>query len=256
MKKNNIGKLLKKIEGELSLSDKFHVATNNRGLEKNNIKTIPQSWIKIHFKTYPRLDKIHLDEDILSNNFYSLIKKRESIREFSGLAISKKQISNLLFLCCGIIKLGKSIDESRRSYPSAGARYPLEVYPIILNCNGIKKGLYHYNVKDNVLELLLERDFKSWLIEITCNQEWVKNSSVVLIITGVFDRTRIKYGDRGYRYILFEAGHLAQDICLLAGELNLGCCPIGGFIDQKVDKLLDIDKQKECSLYMLVLGKL
>lgn len=54
---------------------------------------------------------------------------------------------------------------------------------------------------------------------------------------------------------MFEAGHLAQNICLLAGELNLGCCPIGGFLDEKVDRLLDIDKQKERSLYILALGK-
>lgn len=73
---------------------------------------------------------------------------------------------------------------------------------------------------------------------------------------GRVKRTRIKYGDRGYRLTLIEAGHLSQNILLLATELGLGSCPLAGFIDSEVNKLLDISLQKEVALYMIAIGKL
>lgn len=130
------------------------------------------------------------------------------------------------------------------------------MYPIILNCKGIEKGLYHYNVKENILEVLLKENLNRWIIKTTGGEKWIANSSVVFVITGVLDRTRIKYGDRGYRYSLIEAGHLGQNLCLLATELGLGTCPIGGFIDKEVNELLDIILQKEVALYLIAVGKI
>lgn len=257
MKNNNVKKLLEKIEGKQSISDKFHSLTKNKKLNITITKAIPQSWVKIHFKTYPRLDRVNLSNvKMPANKPTELFRRRRSTRQFSGLPISKKELSCLLFSSSGLTRLGKTFDDSRRPYPSAGGRYPLEVYPIILNCEGIKRGLYHYNVKDNLLELLLEENLSKSLIKITGGEKWIENAAIVFIITGVLDRTRIKYGDRGYRYSLIEAGHLGQNICLLATELGLGTCPIGGFIDDKVNELLDIRFQKEFSLYVIAVGKL
>ena len=257
MKNNNVKKLLEKIEGKQSISDKFHSFTKNKKLEITIPKDVPQSWVKIHFKTYPRLDNVNLDNGKMpANKLTELLKRRRSIRQFSGLPISKKELSCLLFSSSGLTSLGKTFDDSRRPYPSAGARYPLEVYPLILNCEGIKRGLYHYNVKENSLELLLEEDLGKWLMKTTGGEKWTTNAAVVFIITGVLDRTRIKYGDRGYRYVLIEAGHLGQNICLLATELGLSNCPLGGFIDDKVNELLDIEFQKESSIYVIAVGKL
>lgn len=257
MKKNNVRKLLEKIEGKRFISDRFHALTNNKKLSALSIEKILQSWIKIHFKTYPRFDKIYLNNaDVSKGKLREIIKKRRSTRQFSGLSISKNELYYLLSSSSGLINLGKSIDDSRRPYPSAGARYPLEVYPLIQNCNGIDKGLYHYNVKENVLELLLKEDLGKWLIKVTGGEKWVEKAAVVFIITGVLDRTRVKYSDRGYRYVLLETGHLGQNICLLATEIGLGSCCVGGFIDHEVNKLLDIDLQKEVALYMIAIGKI
>lgn len=257
MKKNDTQKLLEKTEGKQSISDKFHAFTNNKKLDVSSIKVFPESWTRIHFKTYPRFDRINLNNiEIPVNKLTGILRKRRSTRQFSGLSISKVELVYLLLLSCGLISFKKSIDETRRPYPSAGARYPLEVYPLILNCEGIKRGLYHYNVKENSLEIILEEDLKKWLIQVTGGEKWIVNTSVVFIITGVLGRMKIKYNDRGYRYMLIEAGHLGQNICLLATELSLGVCPLGGYIDDEVNKLLDINLQKECSLYLIAVGKL
>lgn len=257
MIKTKIKKLLEEIEGKQSLSDKFHSLSNNKGLSDLSVEDIPQSWVKIHFKTYPRLNKIKLTNlDISTSKTSEIITKRRSIREFSGLPLSKKELFHLLFFSCGLTKSSRLIDESKRPYPSAGARYPLEVYPIILNCKGIKKGLYHYNIKENLLELLLDENLDDWLTKTTGGEKWIKKSAVIFVITGVLDRTRIKYGDRSYRYTLIETGHLSQNICLLATELGLATCPMGGYVDEEVNKLLDINLQKEVALYLIALGKI
>lgn len=254
----NLKKLLDKVEGRITLSEKFHKASNNRALSLIDIKNtalLPQEWIKIHFKTYPRLDKVSLDNLMLKDKkLGKIIRERRSVRTFSGLAITKTQLSYLLFSSCGLIKMSEAYDESRRPYPSAGARYPLEVYTVILNCNKINKGLYHYNVKENSLELLLEKNLKKWISKTVGGESWIENAAVIFIITGVLDRTQIKYGNRGYRYMLIEAGHLGQNICLLTAELGLGSCPLGGYVDSEVNKMLDINLQKEPALYIVPVG--
>jgi SagB-type dehydrogenase family enzyme len=168
--------------------------------------------------------------------------------------MTKKNLFYIIQESAGLIRLGKSLNDSRRTYPSAGARYPLELYPIILKCDGMKKGLYHYNVKENCLELLLEKDLGKWIVQVTGNQKWIEKATVIFAITGVFDRTRIKYGERGYRYVLIETGHLGQNIGLLVAELGLGSCALGGFIDSEVNTLLDINLQQELILYLIAVG--
>lgn len=246
--------LLNQIEGKPSISDIFHQKTNNKTLRVNDDpKSWPESWKKIHFKTYPRLEKITL-EPVSSDELTILTHNRRSIRKFTGESISLKNLSYLLYFSSGLINLDGNYDNTRRPYPSAGGRYPLEVYPLILNVSGLKKGLYHYNVRDNVTELLLQENLSSWVSKTFGRQDWILRSSVLIIITCVLNRNRIKYGDRGYRFSLIEAGHLGQNICLLAEKLKLGSCALGGYIDGEVDKLLDIQNTKEVTMYVITVG--
>ena len=103
---------------------------------------------------------------------------------------------------------------------------------------------------------MLEENLSKWLIKNTGQERWIADTAVVFIITGVLDRVRVKYGERGYRLILIEVGHLSQNMLLLATSLGLGSCPVAGFIDNEANKLLDINLQKEVVLYMVAVGKL
>lgn len=143
----------------------------------------------------------------------------------------------------------------KRFYPSGGARYPLEVYPLIFSVNGIKPGLYHYHVKTNSLELLQSPISKINVFK-QFNQSWLKNSSVLLLITAVFDRTENKYKNRGYRHILTEYGHMAQNTYLIGSSLNVGVCSIGGFVDMGLNKIIDIDGIDESVIGVIALGNI
>lgn len=143
----------------------------------------------------------------------------------------------------------------RRAHPSAGARFPLEIYPLVMiPTEGMNAGLYHYNIKNNLLDVLWENSFSQIDIAQLFTYEWMQHASIVIIITAKFARNEIKYGERGYRYILLEAGHIGQNLCLAARALHLKCCAIGGIRDKNIEHLLDIDGETESLVYALAIG--
>ena len=147
------------------------------------------------------------------------------------------------------------MNKKLRVSPSAGARYPLEIYPLIFSAKDLDCGIYHYNVKSHSLELLKKGDFKSQFFKCV-GQDMILKCSMLIVISAIFNRTKDKYGERGYRYVLLDAGHLAQNAYLIATRLSLGCCTIGGFLDNEINKLLKIDGLTESSIYLIAIGTL
>lgn len=262
MKKQEIEKLYKELlsnDAEGIGSEFLKNTFQKKNIPNPPLNKIPKSWKKIYFKIYPRLPQIKLEKaNTKENQLFSIIKKRESKRKFTGKELTLKEISKILYFSAGIrnFKEAKSdFDKSKRMYPSGGARYPLEIYPVIFKGKEILPGIYHYNVKWNTLELLLKGDFKKKFSSEITNQSWIKKAGMLIIITAVFSRTIVKYKERGWRYIFFEAGHLVQNIYLVSTSLKLKCCAIGGFIDEKVIELLDLNPKSELPLYLIAIGQ-
>ena len=235
-----------------SEAEKFHSKTKTkmRGHDVD-IKSIPKSWTETYYKGYVRLQKAPLPAPTLSHGLglRDALDNRSSAREFSQTALSIKQLSTLLYYSVGI----KNIQSGRRFYPSAGARFPLETYILSLNTE-LGKRLYHYYVKSHCIEKILDDQKRSDINDYFPGQQWVSHASVVVFITSIFNRTLNKYGDRGYRSVLLEAGHVGQNIYLLTSALNLNCCALGGFVDDIVNKLLDIDGVNEAIVYAFAIG--
>lgn len=139
------------------------------------------------------------------------------------------------------------------SYASARERYPLEVYPFVINVEGVVSAVYHYHLKTHSLELLLGRPFLHKTL-IQFNQQWIRSSAVLAVITAIFERTESKYKDRGYRHTLTEYGHMAQNFYLVSTALHLGCCSVGGFIDEGLNEILDINGIDEGVIGVIALG--
>lgn len=216
----------------------------------------PESWKRIYFKGYPRFKRIKLDKSAWLNKKFDLVEsilKRHSTR--SAREDGEIDLKDLSFLLLGAsicrVHNGNVFYESYRSYPSAGARYPLEVYLMVLHVKGLKKGVYHYHVRSHSLEYLWEIK-KSEIRECFYGQDFINKSKVIFVISGVMTRTVVKYSARGYRFALIEAGHLAQNLSVLAQAINLQYCPVGGFIDRGVSKLFEFDENEELPLYTFV----
>ncbi|MGM5480024.1 MAG: SagB/ThcOx family dehydrogenase [Nanobdellota archaeon] len=234
----------------------LHEKTNIFSLDGASSKFTPKSWVKIYFKSYPRFKKINLPEpNIKSDSLFELILKRKSRREFNKKPITIKELSTLLFFSAGITNSNsvKSLDDTRRAYPSAGARFPIEIYVAVQNCVGVEPGIYHYDVLSHSLELLI-KEIKIPTLNKFISQDMVLDSAVLIMISSPYDRAQIKYGARSFRYVYLDAGHLAQNMYLVAENLNLGCCTIGGFTDDGINEFLDFPDDEKI-IYMGVIGK-
>jgi len=214
----------------------------------------PVEWKTAYYKAYPRFPKIALPTSESSADFFELMRVRKSQRDFSRQALSPEKLSTLLKYSGGLIEEFTD-NNPRRAQPSGGGRYPLEIYPILFNPAGeIPAGVYHYNVKEHALDSLWERPFTAEDIAKLAAYEWVQKSSGLIVITAMFWRSQAKYGERGYRYILLEAGHLGQNIYLASTALGLKCTGLGGTLDYSIESLLDIDGVTESVVYGLVIG--
>lgn len=217
----------------------------------------PKNWSKVQYKSYPRFKKIKLSTQTLNKNISLLntFYNRRSTRHFTGQSISEKELSQILYYSAGLRKFNTP-DIGNRFYPSAGARYPNEVYPIVLKGNGIDQGIYHYYVRKHMLEEMWKYSDLSQRITKCIKQKEFKKSAIFLIVSSVFWRTQVKYGDRGYRHLMLDTGHLCQNIYLISAALGIGCCSIGGFIDTNINNLLDLDGKEESVQIVIALGKI
>jgi SagB-type dehydrogenase family enzyme len=141
----------------------------------------------------------------------------------------------------------------RRPVPSAGALYPLELYVIALAVNGLEPSVLHY---DPFRHRLSHLDFvaPAAVSEAVVDRSLVDRAAAIVVVTSMFWRSRFKYGARGYRFLLLEAGHLAQNAILAASALGICALPLGGFFDCRLDALVCADGLDEASVYALLLG--
>lgn len=250
-------KLLEYMEGKPTVGDQFYYKTKAKKIDTTTPSSKwPKSWKTIHYKTYPRFRAFTISkEKAYKTPLDKIIKRRESAGSFTGEKMQFDDFFSLMQNAAGITYKGSSVNESKRAYPSGGARYPLELYAIALKITDLDPGLYHYNVKENLIELMYAKKLNSEIQEIFCQLPWIEKASAIFFITGIPKRSTIKYGDRGHRFMYIETGLLAQNLLLLATELGYGTCLIGGFVEDEVIKLLDIMLQEEYPLLSVVLGK-
>lgn len=185
-----------------------------------------------------KLDPAHFKEEGLK----SLLEKRFSCRNFQDKSLNLDDIASVLWATSGE-KYG-SLSGSRRTIPSAGAIYPLELY-VVIGRNGVdklKEGLYHYIIEEHSLELIAEDDKRPELARVCLGQDFIKEAPLSLIIAANFRLTTNHYGARGQRYVYMEAGHASQNTYLAVTCLGLGTVEVGAFIDEQVKQVLSMDK--------------
>ncbi|MFX1346063.1 MAG: SagB/ThcOx family dehydrogenase [Promethearchaeota archaeon] len=224
---------------------------------RNNLPQHRLDWARKPktYKTYPnaiktiRLPQPKFNETI---RFWDVIINRKSSRNFKNEPITQDQLSLLLFGMTGLTRIFPNF--AFRTVPSAGGLYPIEVYPVINNVEGIERGVFHYNVPKNSLELLKNGDFRNEVAKGCLDQIIAYKSGVNFIYTAVIERSKWKYLQRCYRYIYLDAGHIGQNFYLIAEALGLGACTIGAIYDDELNELLGIDGINETTIYVGVVG--
>lgn len=207
------------------------------------------------YKRYESAKRVELPEPAYRGMaLEDAIRRRRSVRRYSGEPLSLKEVSILLFAAQGAT--GRSGSSALRTAPSAGALYPFEIYLVVNNVQSLNKGIYHYSVIDHSLELLSEGDYRNEIVSAALDQDMVGKACVTFVLAAVFKRTTWKYGNRGYRYAYMEAGHISQNIALQATSLGLGSVGVGAFYDDRVNNLIGIDGSSEAAIYLHAVGKI
>ncbi len=182
------------------------------------------------------------------SSFEEILAKRRSIRAYSEKALSESDVARFLWVAQGI-----SSKEGFRTAPSAGALYPLELHLVAGNVAGIEPGVYRYISEEHSLIEDVSGDLRAKLAEAALSQLMIRNAPASLVISAVYPRITSTYMKRGVRYAVMEAGHVAENIYLLATELGIGTCAIGAFEDEEVRKALKLPTNED-PLYILPLG--
>ena len=206
------------------------------------------------YKEYPEAPKIELPlfEPSRTMSLDRVLKQRKSIREFQPKSISRGQLSYLLWASTGVQRIEDGYEF--RTAPSAGALYPIETYVVANNVRTLEAGLYHYSIRSHQLERLTQGDLRQKIAAAALGQGMCASASAVFVWSAVFERCKWKYGQRAYRYIYLDAGHIAENLALAAVSLNLGSCEIGALYDNQANAVIGVDGGEESVICMAVVG--
>lgn len=184
------------------------------------------------------------------------IQERRSGRDFRHGRLKASELSTILYLSNGIRSqhaIGSNAAYSR-NVPSSGNLGSIELYPIILNVEGVAPGIYHFDTLQRDLALLKRGRYGRWLQHCVLYQSEFPRASAALVLTAAFGRLAKKYGPRAYRLAHLDAGHVSAHCYLVGTALGLNVCATAGFIDTELDKALGLDGVEAASMLVLLIG--
>lgn len=218
-------------------------------------------WRKAHldiapappYKQYPDAAKIALPTDWEKDkSLREILQSRRSCRRYTEEPIPMEDLALLLWAAQGIT--GRAGGFFFRTAPSAGALYPVETYISIQNVKSLPPGLYHFQPADFSLERLQDGYAGKKVAAAALGQSFLARAGAVFIWSAVLRRNFSKYGHRGLRYVMLDAGHICQNILLAAEVLGLGACPVAAFYDDQLNGLLGLEGLEESSIYLAAVG--
>jgi SagB-type dehydrogenase family enzyme len=236
------------------IGERFWAETKHRRGKESGI---PLDWDSKPdtYKNYPNAPLTKLPPSGIGKglSFEEVLLARRSGRSYSQEAMTQVELSYLLSYSTGIGRRERG--HEFRVVPSAGALYPVETYLCINRVEEIGPGIYHYNLRGHALERLRDGENGDAMAASALDQEMVSESAVTFVWTAVFPRQKWKYGQRTYRYIDLDVGHIAQNLALACAAQGLAACHIAAFYDDEVNALLSLDGVDESVIYMTSVGR-
>lgn len=195
------------------------------------------------------------DLQIENFDFVNLVEKRKSLRKYADEPITLEELAYLLWGTQGV-KTVTDRPVSFRTVPSAGSRHPFETYMLVNQVSGLEPGLYRYLALSHQLARMNGFDgIREDLTSACLKQKHVYNSAVTFTWVAIPERTTWRYGSRGFRYIHLDAGHVCQNLYLLAESIDCGVCAIAAFDDDMANNALHLDGENQFVIYLASLGK-
>ena len=177
---------------------------------------------------------------------------RRSVRAFKNESMSLATLSQLLWAAQGVTQKmdapewwsGANWQGGMRTAPSAGALYPLELYVVAGNVEGLNPGVFKYKPLTHELLNVSTGDKRSQMVTRRPGQNWIEAAPCLIVCSGVYARLEVKYAERAARYVLIEVGHAVENICLQAVALDLGSTVVGAFKDDVIKQIVGMPDEE------------
>jgi SagB-type dehydrogenase family enzyme len=177
-----------------------------------------------------------------------LLSQRRCERKYARRSVTLANATSLLWAAQGV-----SNADDLRTAPSAGALHPMEIYLAAGDVNELLPGIYRYLPIDGAIRSVAEGDRRAALAAGALGQAWLADAALILIIAANYEHSTGKHGRRGIRYVHMEAGHVAQNVLLMAATLNLRAAVVGAFDDKRVASVTELAGD-QTPLYLLPVG--
>lgn len=232
----------------------FHNKTNDRTDEgkvyiPDKREDWPIEWKEVKKKVYANFPEVNLPK--IRSVLFELTQKRDaSLVRIKHQTLSLEEISSILLTAYGEFAVRDAV---KRTVPSGGGLYSLEIYIVVRDGHGLLPGIYHYSPEGYVLQPVIyaeEKEMKLFFSKLS-SYSFLWNKTFAIIITSKFDVPISKYGSRGYRYILLEAGHVGQNIVLQAAEYGKSALPIAGFNEEVFEQKIGLTDGNERVVYAI-----
>ncbi|MCL6588512.1 MAG: SagB/ThcOx family dehydrogenase [Firmicutes bacterium] len=190
------------------------------------------------------------------NNLYACLKKRRSVRKYSGEPLSLEELSFLLWATQGVQRVFGANYATYRPVPSAGARHPFETYLAIHRVVGVNPGIYRYlALSHRLLYLFTDPGAAAKLAAFTMGQSYAGECAVAFLWSCIPERGEWRYSQAAHKTMLIDAGHLCQNLYLAGEAAGCGVCAIGAYDQEALDSFLGLDGEDEFIVYIGLVGK-
>ncbi|WP_061808958.1 SagB/ThcOx family dehydrogenase [Rossellomorea vietnamensis] len=225
---------------------------NSRKQKVSLFKTPPNSYKKEipNIKHYAIKEiPLRVNRNRMNSSLQDLLLNRKSSVELEVRSrINFEGLSNILFYSYGFI------DNHRKVVPSGGGMHSIRAYIFIFNVEELEPGLYYFNSFHNTLELLKLGDFRGNIEQAYYQKSYITECSFLIVHVGSFEEQYNKYGDKGYKLMQMDMGHISQNIYLTSTANEISCRALFGYYEDEMNCLLEISNKYESALLTHAFG--
>jgi SagB-type dehydrogenase family enzyme len=245
------------VNSNLEAAWKYHNTTKHSYASvHNNPHFLDWANQPLPFKTYTTLEPLPLPREVGQTGIAALSAIAESIHLKAKVVPDLEALAQLLYLSAGITRHRKHPggDLYFRAAACTGALYEVEVYVVCGNLVDLEAGVYHFAPAEFALRKLRDGDHRSGLSEATGNETAIVHAPLTIICTCTYWRNAWKYQARTYRHFGWDNGTLLANLLAVATALGMPAKLICGFLDADVNRLLDVDPEREVAFSLVALG--
>ncbi len=226
----------------------WSVRTNPHSLDWSNKPLL--------FKIYPTLEPLPLHREFPQTGVAALSAIATQPQAKGNVMPDLKHLGELLYFSAGITK--------RRTYPGGeifyrsaactGALYEFELYLVCGDLPDLPAGVYHFGPGDFALRKLRSGDYRGVLVRATGAESAVSHAPLTVICTGTYWRNAWKYQARAYRHFGWDNGMILANLLAMCAALALPARVVLGFVDDEVNRLLDLETKREVAFSLVSIG--